>query len=218
MVKRLLSSHAFQCFLSALGAGYVVVVRWTSRIERRSPPPGAPFIIALWHGRLAMMHLLRFGNQALVALISSHRDGQLISKCAWYFDISTVTGSTMRGGSLAVRQLIRMAREGHSLFITPDGPRGPCMRLNKGIIDIARISGLPILPAAIGISCGKELDTWDRFVVPAPFSRIDVRWGEPIRVTRESDAAVVQAQLETALTALQLAADRAANRSAAKSI
>jgi lysophospholipid acyltransferase (LPLAT)-like uncharacterized protein len=217
LVKRLISLQTFQWFLSALGAGYALMVRWTSSIERRPPPPGGPFIIALWHGRLAMMHLLRFGNRALVALISSHRDGQLISKCAWYYDIRTVTGSTTRGGSGAVRQLIRMMREGHSLFITPDGPHGPRMRLNKGIIDIARISGVPILPVAIGASRGKELDTWDRFVVPALFSRIIVRWGEPIYVTRESDAAVVAAQLESALTALQLAADRAVNRSAARS-
>jgi lysophospholipid acyltransferase (LPLAT)-like uncharacterized protein len=216
-IKRLISLQAFQWFLSALGAGYVLMVRWTSRIERRPPPPGDPFIIALWHGRLAMMHLLRFGNRALVALISSHRDGQLISKCAWYYDIRTVTGSTTRGGSGAVRQLVRMMREGHSLFITPDGPRGPRMRLNKGIIDIARISGMPILPAAIGMSRGKELDTWDRFVVPALFSRVIVRWGEPIHVSRESDAAAVAAQLESALTTLQLAADSAVNRSAENS-
>jgi lysophospholipid acyltransferase (LPLAT)-like uncharacterized protein len=216
LLKQLVSSQPFQWFLSAIGAGYVLLVRWTSRIDRPPPPPGGPFIIALWHGRLAMLHQLRFGNRALVALISGHRDGQLISKCAWYYDIRTVTGSTTRGGSGAIRQLIRLAREGHSLFITPDGPRGPRMRVNRGIIDIARLSGLPILPAAIGTSGGKELDTWDRFLVPAPFSRISIRWGEPLRAARDSDTAVVSERLEAALTRLQLSADTAVDRPAVK--
>jgi lysophospholipid acyltransferase (LPLAT)-like uncharacterized protein len=212
LLKRLATSEAVQWLLSAIGAGYVLLVRWSSRIDRPPPPPGGPFIIALWHGRLAMLHQLRFGNRALVALISNHRDGQLISKCAWHYDIRTVTGSTSRGGMVAVRQLIRLARQGHSLCITPDGPRGPRMRVNKGIIDIARLSGLPILPAAIGTSGGKELDTWDRFLVPSPFSRIGIRWGTPIHVARDGDPADDAVRLETALTALQRDADRAVDR------
>jgi lysophospholipid acyltransferase (LPLAT)-like uncharacterized protein len=123
-----------------------------------------------------------------------------------------VTGSTTRGGLVAVRQLIRLSREGHSLFITPDGPRGPRMRVNKGIIDIARLSGLPILPAAIGSSGGREIATWDRFLVPVPFSRITIRWGEPFRVERDSDAAAVSKQLEAVLNGLQRSVDSAAGR------
>jgi lysophospholipid acyltransferase (LPLAT)-like uncharacterized protein len=214
LLKRFVSSQAFQWLLSAIGAGYVLVVRWTSRIDRPPPPPGGPFIIALWHGRLAMLHLLRFGDRDLVALISGHRDGQLISKCAWHYNIRTVTGSTTRGGMVAIRQLIRLAREGHSLFITPDGPRGPRMQVNKGIIDIARLSGLPILPAAIATSGGRELDTWDRFLVPSPFSRIGIRWGTPVHIARDGDAADDAARLETALTLLQRAVDRAVDRPA----
>ena len=80
-----------QWFLSAVGAGYVLVVRWTSRIERQPPPSGGPFIIALWHGQLAMLHQFRFGDHALVALVSDHRDGRLISKCARRFNIRTVS-------------------------------------------------------------------------------------------------------------------------------
>jgi lysophospholipid acyltransferase (LPLAT)-like uncharacterized protein len=215
LLKRFASSPAVQWLGSGIGAAYVLLVRWTSRIDRPPPPPGGPFIIALWHGRLAMLHQLRFGDRALVALISGHRDGQLISKCAWYYGIRTVTGSTTRGGSGAIRQMIRLARQGHSLFITPDGPRGPRMRVNKGIVDIARLSGLPILPAAIGSSRRKELDTWDRFQVPKPFSRIGIRWGEPIHVARDSDAETIGARLEATLTSLQRAADQAVDDPAA---
>jgi hypothetical protein len=212
LLKRVLSSHAFQWFLSPIGAGYVVLVRWTSRIDRPPPPPGGPYIIALWHGRLAMLHQLRFGDRAHFALISSHRDGQLISKCASYFNIRSVFGSATRGGVVAVRQLIRLAAEGHNLFVTPDGPHGARMHVNKGIIELARLSGLPILPSAIATSGGKELDTWDRFLVPRPFSRIAIRWGKPLLVTREGNASDDAARLENALNLLQRAADSAVGR------
>jgi hypothetical protein len=216
LLKRLVSSQTLQWLGSGIGAAYVLLVRWTSHIDRQPPPPGGPFIIAMWHGRLAMLHQLRFGNRALVALISSHRDGQLISKCAWHYDIRTVAGSTTRGGIVAIRQLIRLAREGHNLFITPDGPRGPRMRVNKGTVDIARLSGLPILPAAIGTSGGRELDTWDRFKIPALFSRIHIRWGEPLHVARDSDAEAIGARLEAELNVLQHDADEAVGHPATK--
>jgi lysophospholipid acyltransferase (LPLAT)-like uncharacterized protein len=209
LLKRFLSSEAVQWSLSALGAGYVLLVRWTSRIDRPPPPSGGPFIIALWHGRLSMLHQLRFGKYALVALISGHRDGQLISKCAWHYNIRSVIGSTNHGGMAAVRQMIALAGEGHNLFITPDGPRGPRMHVNKGIIELARLSRLPILPAAIATSGGKELDTWDHFLVPSPFSRIAIRWGVPLLVARDGDTADDATRLETALTLLQSAADLA---------
>ena len=134
--KRILAFEPVQWIASAVGAGYVLIVRWTSRIDRPAPPVPGPFIIAMWHGRLAMLHLLRFGELPLIALISGHRDGQLISKCAWHYNIKTVTGSSSRGGIGAARKLIRLAREGHCLFITPDGPRGPRMHVNESILDL----------------------------------------------------------------------------------
>jgi lysophospholipid acyltransferase (LPLAT)-like uncharacterized protein len=213
LLKRIVSSQACQWILSAVGAGYVLLVRCTSRIDLPAPPSNGPFIIALWHGRVSMLHLLRFGDRPLVALISSHRDGRLISKCAWHYNIRSVFGSTTRGGVTAVRQLIRLAHEGHNLFITPDGPRGPRMSVDKGIIEVARLSGLPILPASIATSGGKELNTWDHFLVPAPFSRIAIRWGTPIHVARGGNTADDAARLEAALTFLQSTADRAVNRS-----
>jgi len=212
LLKRFLSSQVLQWFLSAVGAAYVVLVRWTSRIDRPPPPTGGPFIVAIWHGRLAMLHQLRFGDHDLVALISGHRDGQLISKCAWHFNIRSVFGSATRGGMVAVRQLIRLANQGHNMVITPDGPRGPRMRVNKGIIELARLGRLSILPAAIATSHGRELDTWDRFQVPRLFSRIAIRWGEPFQVTRDGNIEDDAARLEAALTSLQRSADGAVAR------
>lgn len=212
LLKRIGSSESAQSFLSAVGAGYVLVVRWTSRIERQPPPSGGPFIIALWHGQLAMLHQLRFGDHALVALVSDHRDGRLIGKCARRFNIRTVSASTGRGGIAALRQLFRLAREGHNLFITPDGPRGPRFRVSKGIIDVARLSGLPILPAAIGVSGSWKFNSWDRLEVPSLFSRVAVRFGTPIYVSGDGDITDHMLRLEGALTLLQNDADRAVDR------
>ncbi len=209
LLKRILAFEPVQWFASAVGAGYVLIVRWTSRIDRPAPPVPGPFIIAMWHGRLAMLHLLRFGELPLIALISGHRDGQLSSKCAWHYNIKTVTGSSSRGGIGAARKLIQLAREGHCLFITPDGPRGPRMHVNESILDLSLLTGLPILAAAISTGGGRELGTWDRFLVPRPFSCIAIRWGKPFRVDQKEDASAVRARLEAELNALQLSADRA---------
>lgn len=212
LLKRIVSSQAMQWTLSAVGAFYVLLIKWTGINDRPPPPAGGPFIVAMWHGRLALLHHLRHGRTPLIALISTHRDGQLISKCAWWFDMGTVSGSSSRGGMRAVRELIRLARAGHSLFITPDGPRGPRMQVNEGIIDIARLTGLPILPASISCSRGPFLKTWDRFLVPVPFARTAIRWGEPIRIGREDDTLAASARLAAALTAVQAEADRAVDR------
>lgn len=212
ILKRIVSSQATQWTLSAVGACYVLLIKWTGINDRPPPPRGGPFIIAMWHGRLALLHHLRHSETPLIALISTHRDGQLISKCAWWFNMGTVAGSSSKGGMRAVRELMRLAKAGHSLFITPDGPRGPRMQVNEGIIDIARLTGLPIVPASISCSRGPFLKSWDRFLVPVPFARTAIRWGEPIHVGREDDPAAASARLAAALTAVQAEADRAVDR------
>ena len=210
--RRLMALGFMQWLISGLGAGYVLLVKWTSKLDCPKPPLNAPVIIALWHGRLALLHYLRHGNRSLVALISGHRDGQLISKAGWYFDIRTVSGSSNRDSIRAVRELVLLAREGYSLFLTPDGPRGPRMRVNDGIIRIARVTQLPIVPAAISVSRGVLMQTWDRFLVPLPFSRIVIRWGEPLHIGHDDNDNGAMARLEKALTTLQDQADQAMGR------
>ena len=211
VLKKILALEAIQWIVSAIGAGYVLIVRLSSRVDLPPPPEQGPFIIAMWHGRLAMLHLLRFGKRPLVALISGHRDGQIISKCARHYNIYTVTGSSSRGGIGAARRLVRLAREGHNLFITPDGPRGPCMQVDGSIFNLSKLTGLPILPAAISTGGGKELRTWDRFLVPRPVSRIAVRWGKPFRFD-DADLSGAGARLRRELNALQTAADQVVGR------
>jgi lysophospholipid acyltransferase (LPLAT)-like uncharacterized protein len=211
-LKQVLRSHAVQWSVGVLAASYMRLVRATNRLDRPEAPRGGPFVLATWHSRLFLLSYLRLGDRPLIALISGHRDGQLISKIAGMFGIDTVVGSTTRGGSKAIRELIRLSGEGHSIYITPDGPRGPAMKAQRGIVELARLTGLPILPAAASTTRGGERNTWDRILVPYPFGRTVVRWGEPIRVGRNANLDTIRARVENALTELQLGADRDCGR------
>lgn len=212
VLKRMLKTPTVQWAISAFGALYSNFVRWTARIDRPEPPACGPCVLAMWHGRLMLLDYLRPNGRAMVTLISEHRDGRVISKMASLTTggkIRTVTGSSSRGGSKAIRQLMRHARAGETIFITPDGPRGPNMTAQRGVIEIARLTGLPILPASASARWRTQRASWDRFIVPYPFTRVAVRWGEPICVSRDADGDALLAQVEATLTACQHAADEA---------
>ncbi|NVN88421.1 MAG: lysophospholipid acyltransferase family protein [Rhodopseudomonas sp.] len=202
-VKSVLRSDAFQKIASIPLALYFQIVTWTARIERPQPPIPGPFIMAMWHGRLIMLPMLRVAEKPLVALISGHRDGRIVSKVAAIFGIETVTGSSSRGGMRAVRELMRFASAGHCLFVTPDGPRGPRMHINDGILDLARLTGLPILPVSVSAHRAVVFNSWDRLVLPLPFSKVVIRWGEPIEIGADDDRAAASARLGAALSAVQ---------------
>lgn len=211
-IKRITQSDGFQTTISLPLALYFQIVTWTGRIDRPPPPIPGPFLMAMWHGRLVMLPMLRVGDKPLIALISGHRDGRIISKVGAIFGIQTVTGSSSRGGMRAVRELMRFARDGHCLFVTPDGPRGPRMHVNDGILDIARLTGLPIVPVTVAPQRAMVFKSWDRLFMPKPFSRVVIRWGEPIVVDPAEDRGAISERLGAALTAVQREADTLAGR------
>ena len=114
---------------------------------------GKHIIVAFWHGRQLMMPLAYRGSDARI-LISRHRDGELIHRIVTRFGFHSVRGSTMRGGSTALKQLIRLGRSGVDLVVTPDGPRGPRQVVQAGVIQLAKATGLPIVP--LTFSCTKK--------------------------------------------------------------
>lgn len=114
---------------------------------------GKRIIIVFWHGRQWMMPLAYRGSDAHV-LISQHRDGELIHRIVTRFGFHSVRGSTTRGGSAAMKQLIRLGRSGVDLVVTPDGPRGPNQLVQMGVIQLAKATGLPIVP--LTFSCTKK--------------------------------------------------------------
>jgi lysophospholipid acyltransferase (LPLAT)-like uncharacterized protein len=180
---------------------------WTRRLSRE----GRTFIVAFWHGRLLMMPKAWHQLAPFYMLISAHRDGRIIAGAMTYFGIGTIAGSTRRGGSSALRAMLKQLKEGAAIGITPDGPRGPAMTVSIGIVNVARIAGVPIVPVTYATSRRRELATWDRFQLALPFGRGVFLFGEPIEIDAELDEAALESLrglLETRMLEMDREADR----------
>jgi hypothetical protein len=148
---------------------------------------GRAFIGAFWHGRMMMIPMGWRRLAPMHMLISGHRDGQLIAGAMTYFGIESIPGSTRRGGSAALRTMLKRLREGECVAITPDGPRGPAMTASVGIVNVARLAQVPIQPITFATSRRRVLSTWDRYHLALPFGRGVFLWGEPIEVAADLD-------------------------------
>lgn len=220
LTKTVGRTPAVQGLLAALAAGLIALVRITTRWSRVNTAAaedawkgGGPVIVAFWHNRLAMMPYCWPSRRPFHMLISAHPDGRLIAKTVAHFGIDAVAGSSRRGGAEALRSLVRLARDGYSIGITPDGPRGPRMRIREGALALARLSGVPIVPAAVSVRRRVVLNTWDRLIIALPFSRGAMVWGAPIHVPRDADDAAtarLQDELERELNRVTAEADRLA--------
>jgi len=186
--------------------------RWTDRSGFfREPRPG-PATYCVWHNRLALCMISYYGyvkkhNQSsgLAAMVSASRDGGLLTGILERFGVQPVRGSSSRRGPQALRELTTWARRGYDLAITPDGPRGPRYVVQDGIIALAQLTGMPIVPVSYQLGWKIELKSWDRFQIPLPFSRCEMFFEKPIRVPRdasESDRETLRLQLEQALKSI----------------
>lgn len=146
--------------LPRFGAGVIRLLGRTMRIRTEGADRvdvlhrrGQPIILAFWHAQQLMIPLGYRGAGTHV-LISRHRDGEVIARIIARFGHGAVRGSSTRGGAGALRELIRLGRSGRDLAVTPDGPKGPRQVAKPGVIQLARATGLPIVP--LGFSCSKK--------------------------------------------------------------
>ena len=174
--------------------GYIRLVHRTNRwtIENGERPrlllaEGRPFIGAFWHGRMLMIPIGWQRMASMHMLISAHRDGRIIADAVSYFGIAAIAGSTRRGGSAALRTMLKKLKDGDCVAITPDGPRGPAMTASAGIVNVARLAQVPIMPITYATSRRRIAPTWDRFHIALPFGRGVFLWGEPIEVPADLD-------------------------------
>ena len=144
--------------LPSIGYAAIRALGWTLRVRTLHADrviafweAGRPILIAFWHGRQLMLPLA-YRGRGLYILISEHRDGELIHRIARRFGFHAVRGSTTRGGIRALRQLARVGRSGVDLAITPDGPRGPRCVAQAGVVELAKLTGLPIVPLTFAAS------------------------------------------------------------------
>jgi lysophospholipid acyltransferase (LPLAT)-like uncharacterized protein len=181
-------------------------------IEDRAGIVGRPvtenYIGALWHNRLLIFpFVLRrfFPQRQGAALISASRDGDLLADAVQRFGYDVIRGSSSRLGASAILQLTEVLASGRDVVITPDGPRGPAYELGPGIIFLAQKSGTAVLPMNLEYSRSWRLGSWDRFIVPRPFSKVRVLIDEPHRVRSTTTSAEFESErlaLQDAMMAL----------------
>jgi hypothetical protein len=151
-----------------------------------------PVIYALWHNRFFCVppawNRICYGHRKTVALTSASHDGDMVARAMAVFGLGSVRGSSSRRGVAALVGLKRALNEGLDICVTPDGPRGPRYKVQPGVIKLAESTGAPIIPIHVRFSSAWRLKTWDRFVIPRPFSRVEVTFAEPIHLTRGVDA------------------------------
>ncbi|OGV72744.1 MAG: hypothetical protein A3K19_02905 [Lentisphaerae bacterium RIFOXYB12_FULL_65_16] len=171
------------------------LVRWTTRV-RAVDPTGflvsgepRPLIVVLWHNRLLFTpsYIPRQHLQKAFALISPSRDGEYATAFARLFGLGTVRGSTRKGGTAGLFGLRSRLDEGHIIVLTVDGPRGPLYTVHPGAGALAQLSGAPVLPVGINAPSRWEFKSWDRTVVPRPFSTVELRVGPLLHIPRDSE-------------------------------
>jgi lysophospholipid acyltransferase (LPLAT)-like uncharacterized protein len=201
-------------WLIAFGVRLLRVWERTLRyeVDHRAGILGKPvsenYIGALWHNRLLIFPLVLrrfFPDRHGAALISASRDGDLLADGIRRFGYDVVRGSSSRLGASAILQLTERLESRRDVVITPDGPRGPAYELGPGIVFLARKSGAPVLPMNLEYSRYWRLGSWDRFIIPQPFSKVRVLINQPHHVKSIDTPAEFEAErlaLQNAMMAL----------------
>ena len=167
----------------------------------------AGYIYCLWHETMLLpAHLFR--GRGIHVLISQSRDGEHITRVVEGLGFKAVRGSSTRGAVKAVRALARASMR-TNLAITPDGPRGPRHAFQPGAVYLASRTGLPLVPVGCAFGNAWRADSWDRFVLPKPFSRATCYFGPPLSVPADCDAQSLEHYQELAHQAMQLATGEA---------
>lgn len=172
--------------------------------ERREP-----VILAFWHGRILLMPFPYRGQKACI-MNSIHRDGEIITRVIKRFGISAVRGSSTRGWMGGLKGMLEAYKQGYDLIVVPDGPRGPRCKAKPGVLQLARTTGAPIFPVTYGAAWKATLNSWDRLLIPFPFSRVTYIAGSFIKVPADASPALMEEkrqELENALSSITEIAD-----------
>ena len=141
-------------------------------------------------------------------MVSASKDGGFLTGILECFTVQPVRGSSSRRGAQALLELSTWAERGYDLAITPDGPRGPCYVVQEGVMSLAQLTGLPIVPVSYSVNWKIRVKSWDRFQIPLPFARCEMIYAKPIWVPREAtDAEREKLRLQVLETELLATSD-----------
>jgi lysophospholipid acyltransferase (LPLAT)-like uncharacterized protein len=207
LFKRLFKTEFFRLLICWLAANYIRLVHYTSRRRYDEPDEALPYmrgelpaVFAFWHGRMMLMPMIRPPKRKMHVLISTHRDGEMIARTMHLFGFGTVRGSSTRGGVTAAMNAVKAIAAGDNVSVTPDGPRGPAMQVQPGLLTIAELANVPVIPVTYSSASHKRMKTWDRFMVALPFGAIYYVVGKPI-------SGATKEQLENEMVRLTQEAD-----------
>ncbi|MBD1401011.1 lysophospholipid acyltransferase family protein [Pelovirga terrestris] len=200
-----LKDKLFIAIVPWLGAKLIRFVAFTQRSEvcgedtvQEFWQHGKHVILCAWHDQLLMMVTIYQGPGAKI-LISRSRDGELIARTVSYFGQGSVRGSSSRGGREAFREMLKFAELPVDLAVTPDGPKGPRRQIKDGVLQLARISGRPVVPLNYVCSRGHRFRSWDRFLLPSPFARSVYCYGSPQFFSRDQPLDECRQRLQQAM-------------------
>ena len=185
---------------SRFGAAFIQAIARTWRFRsvnedayRAELSTGRPVVLALWHGEMLPL-LFYHRDRQIAVLVSEHGDGEIIARILSAFGFRLVRGSTSRGAARALIAVDRELEAGFVVGITPDGPRGPRHSVAPGALLAAHRAGVRIVPLAATASAFWQLGSWDRFMIPKPFARVTIAYGDPLAIeapsSREAGAQV----------------------------
>ena len=203
-------------FLGGIFASYIRLVQQTSRVSFKPEDienhlvPNTPLIMAMWHGQFMMLPTLRPATKyaKVKAMVARHADAELIGQALLRFDVELVRGAGAgarkkdRGGATALRSSLTALEQDYSVLMTADIPPGPARVAGQGIITMAKLSGRPIFPIAVATSRYISMNTWSRFTINLPFSKMIYITGNPIYVSKDADEVEIEkcrTQLETVM-------------------
>lgn len=230
MLKTVLANPIIQFLIGRAIGGYMLLVGVTTRWTRVNQAAVEPFwngrgkmILCIWHGRFPLVHKLwKFGPGVPKAkmLISQSREGGIVAHTARTVGADVIRGSAAKrgqpkGGVEATLAMTRHIGDGGIVAVTPDGPRGPRMRARKGPVQVAKIAEAPLLPVAWSTTNRIVVDkSWDHFILPLPFGRGALVWGEPVDPPApdagDEEIEAVRLKLEAELNRISAEADRVA--------
>ena len=163
------------------------------QLEREVRSSRLPILFTFWHGRmLYFVKLYEYLGSRVTVLVSHSRDGELVTQLLTRFGFNVTRGSSSQGGARGLLAVVNKVRTGMDACFTPDGPRGPRYRVQPGLVLVAKRTGAAILPMTFSAQRKRALPSWDAFLLPLPFSRVVVIYGEPIYVPANASAADVE--------------------------
>lgn len=184
-----LAHHVIRMYMSLMRT--TVINETDEEVVLKRLQEGQKMIAAIWHQRIfiVMGYARKFSRFSPSVMISQSRDGEMIADIYSRFHFRPVRGSSSRGGKEALAAMVSDLEQNPFAVHVLDGPRGPSGVVKPGLIVMAQLSGAPIFPFYITCDRAWVLKSWDRTLIPKPFSRIFVRWGTPFYVPERLDDA-----------------------------